>query len=662
LNSDQVNSDPVPRDEVIITTMNAINSCVPRLWGKLLLAAVLVAAPLAAARADTVTVNFREADIRAVIESVAEITGRSFIIDPRVQGKVTIIAPESLDSSLLYEVVLSALQVHGFQAVEDGAVTRVVPFTQSFQLAGGAGGNEVATAVLKTNYLKASELLPTLKPMISKGALVQAHDASNHLVITDTKAQIARVRKVLAEMDSPQQSGVEVLKLDHVAAGEVLAIAGQLAQFQTQNLSIVEDVYNNRLIISGNPVARRDLRSLVAALDVPATEGGSLEVVRLNFAQAEAMKVILESLMSSGMFRGQAPGGEGAAAGYKIEADVANNALVIAASPGAITELLNVVRKLDVPRKQVLIEAIVAEISEDQAKRLSVQLAAAGREGGAIINFNDLMPALIGLGLKDEIAGEDLAALPLGRGFTGGGATWDDDKKRGFGVLLEALKSDASTNILSTPSIVTLDNQEATISVGQEVPFITGNYVSTNNSVNNPFQTIERKEIGVKLVVTPQINDGQVVRMAIEQETSNLLASAASAGTVDVVTAKRLITTNVMVGDGEFLILGGLIDESFTNEDSRVPVLGSIPVLGHLFRSKSRGSNQSVLMVFIRPTVLDPQGGAGAVTSDKYKYLRQRQLNFQQSNEGEGLSPLPGTLEEFNRPDTLTPESLPAQD
>ncbi len=642
--------------------MNAINSCVPRLWGKLLLAAVLVAAPLAAARADTVTVNFREADIRAVIESVAEITGRSFIIDPRVQGKVTIIAPESLDSSLLYEVVLSALQVHGFQAVEDGAVTRVVPFTQSFQLAGGAGGNEVATAVLKTNYLKASELLPTLKPMISKGALVQAHDASNHLVITDTKAQIARVRKVLAEMDSPQQSGVEVLKLDHVAAGEVLAIAGQLAQFQTQNLSIVEDVYNNRLIISGNPVARRDLRSLVAALDVPATEGGSLEVVRLNFAQAEAMKVILESLMSSGMFRGQAPGGEGAAAGYKIEADVANNALVIAASPGAITELLNVVRKLDVPRKQVLIEAIVAEISEDQAKRLSVQLAAAGSEGGAIINFNDLMPALIGLGLKDEIAGEDLAALPLGRGFTGGGATWDDDKKRGFGVLLEALKSDASTNILSTPSIVTLDNQEATISVGQEVPFITGNYVSTNNSVNNPFQTIERKEIGVKLVVTPQINDGQVVRMAIEQETSNLLASAASAGTVDVVTAKRLITTNVMVGDGEFLILGGLIDESFTNEDSRVPVLGSIPVLGHLFRSKSRGSNQSVLMVFIRPTVLDPQGGAGAVTSDKYKYLRQRQLNFQQSNEGEGLSPLPGTLEEFNRPDTLAPESLPAQD
>ena len=642
--------------------MNAINSCAPRLWGKLLLAAVLVAAPLAAARADAVTVNFREADIRAVIESVAEITGRSFIIDPRVQGKVTIIAPESLDSSLLYEVVLSALQVHGFQAVEDGAVTRVVPFTQSFQLAGGAGGNEVATAVLKTNYLKASELLPTLKPMISKGALVQAHDASNHLVITDTKAQIARVRKVLAEMDSPQQSGVEVLKLDHVAAGEVLAIAGQLAQFQTQNLSIVEDVYNNRLIISGNPVARRDLRSLVAALDVPATEGGSLEVVRLNFAQAEAMKVILESLMSSGMFRGQAPGGEGAAAGYKIEADVANNALVIAASPGAITELLNVVRKLDVPRKQVLIEAIVAEISEDQAKRLSVQLAAAGSEGGAIINFNDLMPALIGLGLKDEIAGEDLAALPLGRGFTGGGATWDDDKKRGFGVLLEALKSDASTNILSTPSIVTLDNQEATISVGQEVPFITGNYVSTNNSVNNPFQTIERKEIGVKLVVTPQINDGQVVRMAIEQETSNLLASAASAGTVDVVTAKRLITTNVMVGDGEFLILGGLIDESFTNEDSRVPVLGSIPVLGHLFRSKSRGSNQSVLMVFIRPTVLDPQGGASTVTSDKYKYLRQRQLNFQQSNEGEGLSPLPGTLEEFNRPDTLAPESLPAQD
>lgn len=626
-----------------------------RLGRAIMLAITLVVAPLAV-RAENVTVNFRDADIRAVIESVAEITGRSFIIDPRVQGKITIIAPEALDSTMLYEVILSALQVHGFQAVDDGAVTRIVPFTQSFQLAGGEAGNEIATVVMKTNHLKASELLPTLKPMVSKGALVQAHDASNHLIITDTKAQIERVRGVLRQMDSPQDSKVEIIPLNHIAAGEALNIAGKLTQFQTQNLSIVEDVYNNRLIISGSPVARQDFKAMIRALDVPASAGGSIEVVRLNFAQAEAMKTMLESLMTSGMFKQAvgASGGEGATENnYKIEADIANNALVIAASPSAISELTNVVRKLDVPRKQVLIEAIVAEISEDQAKRLTVQLAAAGSEGGAIINFNELLPALVGLGLSDDISGEDLANLPIDNGLTAGGVGWDDDKNRGFGLLLQALKSDANTNILSTPSVVTLDNEEATISVGQEVPFITGRYESSSNAVNNPFQTIEREEVGVKLKVKPQINDGHVVRMAIEQETSNLLASAAASGTADVVTAKRIITTNVLVGDGEYLVLGGLIDESFSGDDTKVPFLGDIPILGHLFRSKSRDSNQSVLMVFIHPTILDPQGGGGDVTRQKYEYLRQRQNNFRQNYEGEALMPaLPDRLEGVNAVET----------
>src|SRR5690606_2635294 len=248
------------------------------------------------------------------------------------------------------------------------------------------------------------------------------------------------------------------------------------------------------------------------------------------------------------------------------------------------------------------------------------------------------------------ISGEDLANLPLDKGFTGGGATWDDDDKRGFGLLIEALKSDANTNILSTPSIVTLDNEEATISVGQEVPFITGNYVSTNNSVNNPFQTIERQEIGVKLKVKPQINDGEVVRMSIEQETSNLLATAAAAGTADVITAKRLITTNVLVADGEYLVLGGLIDESFSGDDTKVPLLGDIPFLGQLFRSKSRSSNQSVLMVFIHPTILDNRSQSSDVTQGKYDYLRQRQLNFRSNYQGEVLMPpLPETLEDMDK-------------
>ena len=230
------------------------------------LAGLLLLSATVLARAETLTVNFRDADIRAVIESVAEITGRSFILDPRVQGKVTIIAPESLDSAMLYDVILSALQVHGFQAVEDGPVTRIVPFTQSFQLSGGEGGNEIVTAVIRTNYLKSSELLPTLKPMLSKGALIQAHEASNHLIITDTQSQVKRIRKIVADVDNPDQAAVEIIGLKHISAGEALHIAQQLAQFQTQNLSIVEDAYNNRLIVSGSPVARRDLRQVLSGL------------------------------------------------------------------------------------------------------------------------------------------------------------------------------------------------------------------------------------------------------------------------------------------------------------------------------------------------------------------------------------------------------------
>ncbi|KJS05659.1 MAG: hypothetical protein VR73_11810 [Gammaproteobacteria bacterium BRH_c0] len=622
-----------------------------------LLAALLALAPVLSAQAEKLTVNFREADIRAVLESVSEITRRSFIIDPRVQGKITIISPESLESDMLYDVVLSALQVHGFQAVEDGAVTRIVPFSQSFQVAGGDGGNEIQTVVLRTNYIKASELLPSLKPMLSKGALLQAHDASNHIIVTDTRAQIARVRSIVADLDNPQQGAVDIIALKHISAGEALHIAGQLVQFQGQNLSIVEDVHKNRLIISGNPTVRQDLKALIRQLDVAQGDMGGIEVVRLNYAQAEPMKVLLEGILKSSLFSRKVLGeGKDVESAYRIEADTANNALVIAAESGVSADILKVVRQLDVPRKQVLIEAIVAEISEDQAKVLSAQLAVAGREGGAIINFNDLLPALIGLGLDDDIEAGDVANLPLGRGLTGGGISWDDDKKRGFGLLLEALKSDANTNILSTPSIVTLDNQEATISVGQEVPFITGNYVSNNNSVSNPFQTIERKEIGVKLKVLPQINDGEMVRMAIEQETSNLLATAAATGTADVVTAKRLITTNVMVGDSEFLVLGGLIDESFSGDDSKVPVLGSIPVLGHLFRSRSRSSNHSVLMVFIRPTILDTQSRMADATREKYDYLRNRQLNFIDSYEGEVVSPpLPEQIEEIHRSDSSHP-------
>ncbi len=593
-----------------------------------------------------VTVNFRDADIRAVIENVAEITGRSFILDPRVQGKVTIISPEALDADMLFEVILSALQVHGFQAVEDGPVTRVVPFTQSFQLAGGSAGNTITTAILKTHYIKAVELVPTIKPMINKGALLQAHASNNSLIVTDTRSQVERIRKLVEELDSPNQAKVEIIDLQYVSASEVLSITTQLNLFKEQNLSVLEDAFNNRLVVSGDNNARRDLRQMIAILDVPVSnKGGNVEVIRLNYLQAESLKVMLESMLSSPTLSQKISKEGEDQVTYRIEADLDNNALVVSASRDVIAEIKQVVRKLDAPRRQVLIEAIVAEISEEQAKNLTTQLALAGREGGAIINFNDLLPALAGIAVSDTVEPDTLSSLPLNRGILAGGASWDDDSKRGVGLLIEALKNDANTNILSTPSIVTLNNQEATISVGQEVPFITGSYVSSNNSVSNPFQTIEREEIGIKLTVKPQINDDDLVRLSIEQETSNLLSSAALAGTADVITAKRLISTNVMVGNGEFLVLGGLIDDSFSSSESKVPLLGDIPILGHLFRSSSKDNNQSVLMVFIRPTIMDSLTDRRGATEQRYRLLRDRQLRFSENMNGEGLKPLPESID-----------------
>ncbi|GIX30972.1 MAG: hypothetical protein KatS3mg124_1444 [Porticoccaceae bacterium] len=474
--------------------------------------------------------------------------------------------------------------------------------------------------MIPTPHLVPSELLPTLRPMISKGAVLQAHDASRHLVVADTRAQVARLKRVVAELDNPEGGRIEVIPLVHLSPAQVVEVAEKVLHDARPDFALVVDSRANRLLASGDPAARARLRELVRALDVPA-EAGGVAVLRLAYARAEEVKPLLEGLLASAPFAGQAPQ-EGQPGGVGIEVDAGNNALLIAGDPATVARLRRLVEEIDVPRRQVLIEAVVAEIAEDQARDLTVQLAAAGREGGAIINFNQLLPALLGLGLEDELTSEDLARLPLRGGLTAGGADVDGER-RGIGLLVEALESDGDAQILSTPSVVTLDNEQATISVGQEVPFITGSYTTANNVLGNPFQTIQREEVGIKLKVRPQIAEGRTVRLAIEQETSNLLeATPEQIGTADKVTAKRLIATDVLVGDGEFLVLGGLIDHARQGRDARVPLLGRLPVIGGLFGSRSRSRQQSVLMVFIRPTILDGPAERRQVTAERYRVLR----------------------------------------
>ena len=583
-----------------------------------------------ASAAEVVRINFRDADIRTVIESVAEITGKSFVLDPRVKGKVTIIAPEAIDSSLLYQAVLSAIQVQGFQAIEDGVVTRIVPFNQAFNFAGGAGNNKLITKVIKIEHVQVATLVPVLKPVMSSGARLNAFAQSNSMVVTDVQSNIVLLETLIAELDDASLSTVEVITLQHISAGEAVYIAGQLKQLQKQELSLVEDGLNNRVIVSGPSAARRAFKAMLKTLDQPSTKKGSVEVIYLDYSRAAEMKPIIEGMLQSDVFlqlAGEAVADKKAKTSYQIQIDELNNALVVAAPTAVIREIKNVVAQLDRSRPQVLIEAVIAELSEDQAEELSSQLAYSSKNrGGYLTNFDGLLATLTGIGVSgvdptlDQLSGIPNKVLAVAGNF-------DSESGKGIGLLIQALKSDGSTKILSTPSVITLDNEEATLSVGEEVPFQTGSFTSSNNGSSNPFTTINREEVGVKLKVKPQISKGNSVRLEIEQESSKVKSGVPGLQT----TSKSTMQTNVLIQDGEMLILGGLIEDQTGGTATKVPLLGDIPLLGRLFRSTTKADSQSVLMMFIRPTIIRTAEDARKLSDSKYRHLIKRDMDSEES-------------------------------
>ncbi|MDC1210839.1 type II secretion system secretin GspD [Porticoccaceae bacterium] len=583
-----------------------------------------------AGAAEVVRINFRDADIRTVIESVAEITGKSFVLDPRVKGKVTIIAPEAIDSELLYEAVLSAIQVQGFQAIEDGVVTRIVPFNQAFNFAGGAGNNQLITKVIKIQHVQVASLVPVLKPVMSSGARLNAFAQSNSMVVTDVQSNIVLLESLIAELDDASLSAVEVIALEYISAGEAVYIAGQLKQLKKQELSLVEDGMNNRVIVSGPSAARRAFKTMIKTLDQPSTKKGSVDVIYLDYSRAAEMKPIVEGMLKSDVFlqlAGEAVADKKAKNAYQIQIDELNNALIVAAPTAVIREIKSVVAQLDRSRPQVLIEAVIAELSEDQAEELSSQLAYSSKNrGGYLTNFDGLLATLTGIGVSgvdptlDQLTGIPNKVVAVAGDF-------DSETGKGIGLLIQALKTDGSTKILSTPSVITLDNEEATLSVGEEVPFQTGSFTSSNNGSNNPFTTINREEVGVKLKVKPQISKGDSVRLEIEQESSKVKSGVPGLQT----TSKSTMQTNVLIQDGEMLILGGLIEDQTGGNATKVPLLGDIPLLGRLFRSTTKSDSQSVLMMFIRPTIIRTAEDARKLSDSKYRHLIKRDMDSKES-------------------------------
>jgi general secretion pathway protein D len=597
----------------------------------------LLSAPLAWSQQATITPNYKEADIRQIVEAVGEVTGRNFIIDPRVNAKVTMLSSTPMSAEAFYEAFLSILQVHGYVAVTSGDLIKIVPDATARQYAGpiGAGGaagdDDIVTQVVLVQNVGAAQLVPILRPLIPQYGHLAAHPGSNMLIISDRSANVTRMMTIIRRIDQSNDEDVEVVRLEHASAAEIVRIMTALTSQPRSDgvpvtTSLVADARTNSVLIGGDKSERLRLRALIAHLDTPLEDGGDTQVRYLRYADAEELATKLQQHFTTQV---QAAAGQAAAAAssndsVSVWADTQTNAIVINAPPKMMRSLMLIVDKLDIRRAQVLVEAIIVEVIADSTAELGVTWAVEGVSSNSPIsatNFPDFGPGVVQLGAAAGSGGTIDPTGLIGEGITLGLGRISDTGVS-FAAILRAMEADANTNIISTPSIVTTDNEEATLNVGQEVPFVTGSYSNTGNAGGavNPFQTIQRQQIGVKLVITPQINEGNSMLLTISQEISNI---ASSAQAVDLITNQRIIETTVIVDDGEILVLGGLIEDVLRESEQRVPVLGSIPFLGNLFRSRKTDKVKTNLFVFIRPKILRDAAAAAVETDAKYNQIRE---------------------------------------
>jgi general secretion pathway protein D len=624
------------------------------LSSRALLASCVLAASIATAGAPTITLNFKDTEIREVATSIGEITGRNFIFDPRVKGKVTVVSAKPIPLDSVYSVFLSVLQVNGFAAVPSGAMVKIVPTVDARTVAGrmpdskGAPGDEIVTQVVELRNVSATQMMGALRPLVAQYGHITPVGGANALIIADTQSNVNRLTQVIARVDEVSEGSVEFVALQHASAGDIVRVMTSLTQGGPKEAgatppTVVADERSNSVLISGTAGDRLRLKTLVAHLDTPREDDGNAQVIYLRYADAESLAKILQGYATTG--GGGARSGYGAASaaagaggtqvatvgagpmleGVTIMADPATNALIVNAVPRQMQALRAIVDKLDIRRAQVHVEAIIVEMTADKAAELGVTWAvdASSKGTAGLTNFSRVGPGLIQLGGAAAGGAQSVNIIPdgitlgVGRVQEGGVS---------FAAIIRALAGDGRTNILSTPSLVTLDNVEAQIKVGQEVPFLTGQYSNTGggSTPTNPFQTIERKEVGVMLKIKPKINEGSAVYLDISQEVSSLSTSAVS--TVDAVTNKRTISTSVLANDREIIVLGGLMDDNLQESEQRVPILGSIPGIGSLFRSRKTTKIKQTLVVFLRPTILHTAEDAARFSNSKYDTLREMQI------------------------------------
>ncbi len=588
------------------------------------------------------TLNIKDADIRTLIATVSEITGRNFIIDPRVEGKVNVVSARPMDADEIYQVFESVLRVHGFALVPAGNMVKILPEAMAMQdgslINSSNGPDAIVSRVIVLKHIAAKDLLPVLQPLKPQSAQLMASPSGNALVVIDRAGNVARIENLIRRIDTVNENGVEVIPLGHASASEVANTLARLVPENNGGGKAVADARTNSILLSGDQAARLKLRALVSHLDTPLENSEATQVVYLRYAKASELAPVLDNVAST------LTGSSGAADAAKIatiQAHGETNALIITASPAVFRELQSVIRSLDVRRAQVLIEAIIAEVSDEAAAEIGIQWQAtdglAGEEG--LIGGTNFPGANGSGGIIGAIA-DPLSALGggLNLGYVTGTTTLPGSGGRPgatiyeIGALAKLLRGDGRTNILSEPSIVTLDNKEAVIKVGQEVPFLTGQYTNTGtggtSQPSNPFQTVERKDVGIELKVTPHINEGDEVALDISQIVSSLAPTPA--GATDLVTNKREINTSVLVRDGAMLVLGGLTTHEVTESVSKVPALGDIPLLGNLFKYRKSNVVRRNLMIFLRPVILRDANAENTISQEKYNFLRTEQLQVRE--------------------------------
>ena len=642
--------------------------------------------------AEPVTLNFNNAEIDAVARTFASITGRNVVVDPRVKGTITLVTDRPVSRAAAMGQFVAALRLQGFTLVETDGLYKVVPEADAklqssgvSTLAGEEGrlpsGNQIATQIFKLNFESANNLVPVLRPLISPNNTINANPGSNSLVITDYADNLRRMGRIIAAMDTANATDVEVIVLQHAIASDlaplVLRLLGSSAsgapagQADTSfKTTLIAEPRANALILRAANGAQLALaRSLVARLDQPEAGGsngvaGNIHVVYLKNADATKMAATLRAAIGGGAAPAAAPaaaaatGAAGSAAvaqattGGQIQADVATNSLIITAPEPQYRQLRAVIDKLDGRRAQVFVESLIAEVSADRAAEFGIQWQGPlGKAGDGVIG---LLGSNFGTGGKNIInlatAGATGTVAPS-RGLNFG-AVQQTNGVYVLGFLARFLEDSGSGNVLSTPNLLTLDNEEAKIVIGQNVPFVTGQFTNTgsNNGSVNPFQTIERKDVGLTLKVKPQISENGTVKLAIYQEVSNVLASSVNAPNGPT-TNKRTIESNVLVEDGAIVVLGGLLQDEYSGNEEKVPGLGDVPLFGNLFKSEARTRKKTNLMVFLRPVVVRDAQATDQLSLDRYDLMRAGLQTAQ---------PKPSSLVPINEAPLLPPAPVKA--